>query len=176
MVFKGDAESVKRESTEKHGEKTHRYSRIVVGRGIYMKIKIDGHKSFYLPDNIEPFERLIEVNKMLEEELCFDGETMTVEDYFRHTWNKVESNGANLSKSNMDKIGFYLSKMPEQEGREDKEILSRNDQLEMSKGVRRTSKDGKNLYMESKYILHTDLSKEKLAEIGLIDNAEDINP
>lgn len=140
-----------------------------------MKITIAGHSPYYLPDNIEPSERLIEVNKMLEDVLEFDGEYMTVEEYFRHTWTKVESNGTNRSKNNMERIGTYLSKMPDQKGKEDKEVLSRNDHLEMSKGIRRTTtKDRKNAYVDSRYVIHSDLNKETLAELGLIDNAEDI--
>lgn len=138
-----------------------------------MKIEIAEIKTFYLSDSIEPVERLIEVKEMLNDTLQFDGELMTVEEYFRLTWN-IENNGVNYTKVNLDRIGFHLSKMPEQEGTHDKDILSRNDELEMTKGVRRVTRNGEKVYVPSRYILHTNLSKETSAELGLADNIEDI--
>lgn len=131
-----------------------------------MIIKIRGSKDYYFSDSIEPKERLIEINKMLEDILLFDGEELTVEEYFRDTWDKPPTKVA------LDKIGFYLSKMPEQNGRYDKEILSRNDELEMTKGVRWSYVDEKRVLTQGRYTVFSDLDRESAIEIGLIDSED----
>lgn len=138
-----------------------------------MKIKLENSKTFYLPDNIEPKERLIEVNKLLNTIIELDGVEMTVEEYFNVTWN-VEVNGVNRTKNTLDRLGTYLSKMPNQNGRHDRYVLSRNDVLEMYKGVRWKTVKGKREVVRARYRLFTDLSLEEKIETGIID--EDIKP
>jgi hypothetical protein len=128
-----------------------------------MKLKFTNGASFLLPDNIEPSERLVEINKVLESELIFDGRTMTVEGYLRETWNKP------TTITTLDRIGYYLSKMPEQDGQHDLEVLSKNDELEMNKGVRWKTASGERVLGKARYSNFTDLSTEDRAELGLID-------
>lgn len=134
-----------------------------------MKIKINYKKTFLLDDKLEPNERLLEVNKMLKTVVQFDDDSMTVEEFLRFTWDKPTS--INI----MDLISIYLSKMPEQNGKEDKFVLSNNDVLEMNKGVRRTKKHGKNVYTESKYKTFIDLSLTEQSEIGISSEMDNLS-
>lgn len=147
----------------------HAPSRSILGEVFTVKIKIANKKTYYLSDSLEPKERLVEVNKMMKDELEFDGLLMTVEEYFNYTWTR-EVNGANPTKNTLERLGTYLSKMPDQNRQQDKAILSRNDELEMQKGVRRVNRGGKNLYVSSRYIVNTDLSLEDKVELGLVDS------
>lgn len=131
-----------------------------------MKIKIDHKTMFILDDKLEPNERLKEVNKTLQTVIDFDGDKMTVEGYLYYTWDKP------LSRNIMDAIGTYLSKMPEQNGKEDKYVLSKNKKLEMNKGIKRIKKDGQNIYVKSPYRNFTYLSLEEKREIGILDCKE----
>lgn len=129
-----------------------------------MIVKIERLKKYVFMDNLEPADRLVEVNKMLNDTLDFDGNKMTVEEYFRETFNK------DFTRTNFEKISHYLSKMPEQNGTHDKKILSRNDELEMNKGVRWATRDGNRVLEQSKYTSFTDLDKETLIELGLAES------
>lgn len=88
-----------------------------------MKLKLP-HKTYNLDTNLAIEERLLMINTLLEEKIEFYEQVMTVEEYFRHTWEE--------SKTCMDIIGYYLTK-------EDKklEILSNNKQQEMKTGSKR---------------------------------------
>lgn len=66
---------------------------------------------------------------ILAEEIVFHEQTMTVEEYFRYTWEKQPS------KISMDIIGYYLTKN-NFEG-EDREVLSNKKQKEIRKGSKR---------------------------------------
>ena len=134
----------------------------------YMKLKIGSIKTFYLPDNIGSKERLKEVNETLNSLVRFDGEEMTVEEYFRLTWN-VEVNGINKTKNTLERIGTYLSKMPEQKGRHDKYVFSRNDVLEMNKGVRWKTTKGIRVLGKSRYTVFSDLGVEDKVSLGLLE-------
>lgn len=59
-----------------------------------------------------------------------ENDVMTVEDYFRFTWNKQPT------KVSMDIISYYLTKNNTEEN-EDKEVLSNVKQKEMLKGSKR---------------------------------------
>lgn len=133
-----------------------------------MKLKFSNGESFFFSDLIEPEERLAEINYFLETELIFDNMKMTVEDYFRYTWN--DSNTVNI----MGKISFYLSKMPNQNGRHDKELLSKNDEMEMTKGVRWITKEHKKVAEKGRYINFSDTSIEDKVSLGLNDT-DDLN-
>lgn len=133
-----------------------------------MILKFSNGKTFELLDNIEPKERLVEINKVLDTSLMFHGEAMTVNEYFRFTWTKSET------KQMLDRISFYLSKMPEQNGQHDKTIISRNDELEMNKGVRWVNKNKKKVLESSRYRNFTDTSIDDKASFGLAD-IEDSN-
>lgn len=131
-----------------------------------MIIKIEGNKTFVFPDNIEPEERLILVNNMLNETITINCEELTVDEHFRDTFN------VRGTITNLEKISYYLSKMPEQNGKEDKEILSRNDILEMDKGVRKTTKNGKNIVVNSKYRNFSETTMNDAVKIGIVDSDE----
>ncbi|MFS0643698.1 hypothetical protein [Siminovitchia sp. 179-K 8D1 HS] len=127
-----------------------------------MIIKIRG-KEYVFSDAIEPSERNTKIKNMLKDNIIFDDVKMTVEEYFRITWNKKPTIVA------LDKIGNYLSKMPNQNGKHDKEILSKNDELEITKGVRHKTVKGKREIVDSRYINFSELSKKDSVNLGLLD-------
>lgn len=135
-----------------------------------MIIKIKNYnKEYIFPDGIEPIERLQEVNKMLSDVLYVEAdEDITVDDYFHETFTRGKE-----TRLNLEKISFYLSKMPDQDGKHDKETLSRNDEMEMNKGVRWATVDGKRIVVESKYKNFTDISLDEKRKIGIVDSNED---
>lgn len=90
----------------------------------------------YLPhrevtlDTSLPFpERNNEIYRILDEEIEFQALKMSVEEYFRLTWDKPHT------KVSLDIIGYYLTKG--NFGGEDREILSNVKQKEMRKGSKR---------------------------------------
>lgn len=128
-----------------------------------MIIKIEGNNDYVFPDSLSVEDRLAAVELMLKETVIFyDGE-MTIVDYFHETFNKDKT------RSNLEKIGFYLSKMPDQNGRHDKEILSRNDEMEMQKGVRWKTIKGERVLIESRYKNFADLNKDEQVELGMLE-------
>lgn len=131
-----------------------------------MKLKFTNGKSFLLPDNIEPHERLIEINKVLESTLKFHGDEMTVEEYFRFTWDKDHT------RTTLDRISSYLAKMPEQNGQHDKAIISKNDEMEMNKGVRWVNRNGEKVIEKARYVTHTYLKIEDKVELGLVESPD----
>lgn len=84
------------------------------------------HKSYDMDMSIPIEERKVVVDKILIDSIEFHDETMTVEEYFRYTWNK------DYTKTLMDMIAYYLTK-------EEKEldVLSHKKQKEMEKGSKR---------------------------------------
>ena len=129
-----------------------------------MIIKIEGHsKEYVFSELIEPKERLVEVNKMLSETIEIT-EKMSVDQYFKESFTKSAN-----TKFNLEKIGTYLSKFPDQQGSHDKDILSRNDILEMNKGVRWKTKKGKRVLIKSRYIPFSNLNKTEQTELGLLE-------
>lgn len=90
-----------------------------------MKLKLP-HKTYDLDMALSVEDRMIVINELLREKIEFHAETMTVEEYFRYTWDKSNS------KICMDIIGYYLTK-------EDRklEVLSNDKQKEMLKGSKR---------------------------------------
>lgn len=90
-----------------------------------MKLKLT-HKTYNLNMEIPLTDRIPVINKILNESIEFHEEVMTVEEYFRHTWNKQNT------KIALDIIGYYLTK----ENR-DLEVLSTKKQLEMDTGSKR---------------------------------------
>lgn len=90
-----------------------------------MKLKLT-HKTYNLDMDLPLEDRIPAINKILNENIEFHEEIMTVEEYFRHTWNKQNT------KISLDIIGYYLTK----EDR-DLEVLSVKKQLEMQNGSKR---------------------------------------
>ena len=126
-----------------------------------MKLKIDYKTEFLLDDKLEPEQRNIEIQKILQETIQFDNASMTFESYLRIMWNKPQG------KQLLDLICTYLAKMPNQNKREDKKIFSKNDLLEMEKGIRRTNIKGQNMVVEAKYRNFTDLTISEKLLIGI---------
>lgn len=131
-----------------------------------MIIKIEGSKTFVFSDRLEPCDRLIEVNKMLAEELEFYSGKTTVNDYFHETFN------IDKTRTNLEKISFYLSKMPEQNNTPDKELLSSNDHMEMTKGIRWKTVKGKRTLIDGRYKNFGDLKKDEKIQAGLVEPSE----
>lgn len=90
-----------------------------------MKLKMT-HKTYNLDMELPLQDRVKAINDLLGEDIIFHEEVMTVEEYFRHTWNKQNT------KISLDIIGYYLTK----ENR-DLEVLSTKKQLEMETGSKR---------------------------------------
>lgn len=133
-----------------------------------MKINIANKKTYYLSDSLNLEERLAEVELLLNDKLKFDDGYMTVNEYFSITWNRTVGN-RNPTQEALDRLGTYLSKMPDQDGKQDKETLSKNDIMEMEKGIRRVHRKGENLYESGRYVVYSDLSLEAKSKIGLTD-------
>lgn len=108
------------------------------------------HREVNLDSNLPHEERNQVIFDLLEETIEFHEQTMTVEDYFRYTWNKQPT------KVSMDIIGYYLTKnnMNEAEleeiedeneqetnnsnnNKEDRWVISNKKQKEMRKGSKR---------------------------------------
>lgn len=90
-----------------------------------MKLKLT-HKTYSLDMELPLESRIPIINNILNENIEFHEEMMTVEEYFRHTWNKQNT------KISLDIIAYYLTK-------EDRnlEVLSVKKQLEMQNGSKR---------------------------------------
>lgn len=109
---------------------------LAIERTYPMKLKLP-HGEIFLDSEL-PFEtRKQEVDKLLASKIVFQSETMTVEEYFRHTWEKSPT------KTCMDMIGYYLTKNNRSE-----------EELEADK-----KEDDKN-YKEDKYVLSNKKTKE----------------
>lgn len=116
-----------------------------------MEIKIND-KTFELKEVADVNERKRIVEDFMKTTLELATEDMTVEEYYRFTWEKPST------MTSLDRIGYYLSKMPEQNGKKDTEVLTTNKELEMNKGIRRTSKMVKDLTPEE--IEHLEINEE----------------
>lgn len=111
------------------------------------------HKKVNLDTSLHPEDRKVVVENLLKEEIEFHNETMTLEEYLTHTWNKQNS------KTIMDLFGYYLTKF------ETQEVLSRDKTKEMSRGFYGKSDN-------NRYSNFTDLSPDDKERIGLIDKNE----
>lgn len=87
------------------------------------------HREANLDTTLDYDKRNECIHAILEEEVEFHSETMTVEDYFRRTWNDK------TTKVLMDVIGYYLTK--NNTVGEDREVLSNYKQKEMRVGSKR---------------------------------------
>lgn len=137
-----------------------------------MKIKFNNGESFLFPDSVEPSEKLVLVNEFLGKKLVFDGKHMTVEDYFSATWDK---RGTIIM---MDKIATYLSKMPDQNKKEDKYVLSRNKISEMEKGYYLTTEKDSNdklnkVVKQARYTSFSGLDDGAKENLGLSENKDE---
>lgn len=119
-----------------------------------MKLKVGEKYTYYLSDSLSVDERLDEINKLLKAEVEFDDLTFTIEEYFKHTWDKPNT------KIGLDIIGYYLSKKPDQNGTHDQEILSKNQEKELVKGVYKG---------EARYTNFSDLNSEDQLNFGFRD-------
>lgn len=87
------------------------------------------HREVTLDTNLPFEERNKKIYDLLDEKIVFHEQEMTVEEYFRITWDKKHS------KVSMDIIGYYLTKN-NTEG-EDREVLSNGRKKEMTRGSQR---------------------------------------
>lgn len=87
-----------------------------------MKLQLP-HKTYSLNMDLEIEDRKKEIDNILAEVIEFHESSMSVEDYFRYTWNKQPT------KIAMDIIGYYLSKETK-----NLNVLSNDKQKEMIKG------------------------------------------
>lgn len=93
-----------------------------------MKLKLP-HRDVILKSDIEFEERNEIIESVLLENMKFHSKEMSVEEYFRETWDKP------ATKTALDMIGYYLTK-GNAEG-EDREVLSHRKAEEMRKGSSR---------------------------------------
>lgn len=87
------------------------------------------HREVTLDTNLPFMERNEVIHNLLKENMTFQEITMSVEEYFRYTWDKE------TSKVSMDIIGYYLTKNNSQG--EDREVVSNGKMKEMRKGSKR---------------------------------------
>lgn len=120
-----------------------------------MKIQLGNKYKFYLPDIQDVDKRLCDVNELLKTEVQFDDLQCTVEEYLRITWDK------NNTRIVLDRIGYYLSKKPNQDGTHDKEMLSKNEEIEMISGFYKG---------EKRYTNFTNLDEENKILFGFKEN------
>jgi hypothetical protein len=106
------------------------------------------HREVNLDASLSFDERNKVIYKLLEEEIEFHEEIMTVEEYFRYTWNKQPS------KISMDIIGYYLTKN-NAEG-EDRDVLSVKKEKEIRKGSKR-------------HTTFSGMGQDNQVKVGLID-------
>lgn len=118
-----------------------------------MEIKIN-NRSFLFKDTTDVNERKKIIEDFLETKIDLAIGTMTVEEYYSYTWDKQNT------KTSLDRIGYYLSKMPEQNGKEDKLVLNKSKELEMEHGFRQTTKVATKL--TAKEIEDLNLTKEDI--------------
>lgn len=90
-----------------------------------MKLKLP-NKDYELDMSVSIEERLITINNILETSISFHELDMSIEEYFRVTWDKPNT------KVCLDIIGYYLTK----ENR-NLSVLSNVKQKEMIKGSKR---------------------------------------
>lgn len=91
--------------------------------------------------------------KLLEEKIEFHEETMSVEEYFRYTWNKQ------VTRTSLDIISYYLTKGNTDEEGEDKAVLSHKKEKELQKGSKR-------------HVTFTGMSIRQQEDLGIIDVAD----
>lgn len=127
-----------------------------------MRITLRG-KNYDFPDNIEPEERNKLIHNFLKQTIIVGDEEYDIELYYRETW-FVES-----TKRDLDRIATYLVKMPNQNGKHDKEILSNNDIMEMEKGVRWQTEGNKRVIVPARYTNFSDLKLSEKVETGIVD-------
>src|SRR5699024_1925954 len=69
-----------------------------------MKLQLP-NKTYDLDMSIPLENRILEINSILEEKVEFHNSTMSIEEYFRETW---DNQGTKMC---MDMIGYYLTKV-----------------------------------------------------------------
>lgn len=106
------------------------------------------HREVVLSSELSYQERNSFIEVILQEKIEFHEMTMTVEEYFRYTWNKQ------VSRISMDIIGYYLSKGSNE--REDGEILSHKKEKEMKKG-------------SDRHVTFSGLSAKSQEDLGITD-------
>lgn len=111
------------------------------------------HREVNLDTNLNFEDRNRKVFEVLEEEIEFHSEKMTVEEYFRRTWDKPQT------KVCLDVIGYFLTK--NNTTGEDREVLSNKKQKEIRKGSKR-------------HITFSGLGYEDQVSIGILDE-DDFN-
>lgn len=110
----------------------------------HRKVKLDCQLSFE--------ERNLFIHQLLQEEIEFHEVVMTVEEYFRYTWNKSNT------KVCMDIVGYFLTKG--NATGEDREVMSHKKAEEMRKG-------------SARHTTFSSMDYDKQSEFGLVD-VEDI--
>lgn len=115
-----------------------------------MKLKLP-HREVSLDTQISYEERNVFINSLLKEEIIFQEDAMSIEEYFRHTWTKPKSITC------MDIIGYYLTK-GDCHG-EDREVLSHKKAEELRKGSKR-------------HTTFSSIDYKKGVELGIIDIEE----
>ena len=120
-----------------------------------MKIKIN-EQYFFFEDTNDVKKR----KELIEDFLATNIETskgkMSVNEYYFYTWEKQNT------KRSLDKISYYLSKMPKQKGKTDKEVMSKEKTMEMQEGFLRTTKYASDLTVEEQESLG--LTEEDVTE------------
>jgi hypothetical protein len=94
-----------------------------------MKLKMP-HKTYILDFDLSIEKRLETVNNILSDTIDINDTKMTVEEYFRETWDVLSHKDTTLFYKEV--IGYYLTKE-----KKDLSTLSRDKLKEMSRGSKR---------------------------------------
>lgn len=112
------------------------------------------HREVSLVAELDYKERNTFVSNLLSEPTGLtdnENESLTVEEYFRYTWNKQNT------RTSLDIISYYLTK-GNSEG-EDKEVLSHKKEKELQKGSKR-------------HVTFSGMSIRQQEDLGLIDTSD----
>ena len=109
-----------------------------------MKLKLP-HKTIDLDLDLPLEDRIPIIDNVLQTEIEFHSSTMTIEEYFRATW---ENSGTKIC---LDIIGYYLTKE-----KQDLSILSQDREKELSSG-------------SSRHVTFSSMGYENQVNVGAID-------
>lgn len=112
------------------------------------------HREVSLGAELDYKERNTFISELLSEPTGLtdnENESLTVEEYFRYTWNKQNT------RTSLDIISYYLTK-GNSEG-EDKEVLSHKKEKELQKGSKR-------------HVTFSGMSIRQQEDLGLIDTSD----
>jgi len=117
-----------------------------------MKLKLP-HREVILDTSLDLEKRKEIVEKILKDIVEYNGKNITLEEYFRETWNSKSTSVC------LDIMGYYLIKKYK---KRDRSIISRKKHKQMKNNNKH-------------YINFSNLSKRKQIELGIKDYEDDLD-